>query len=198
VQNHWQLVLCNTSHNATSPWALDEQGRYWPGNDWDWRSQKYFGDYENDYYATFRNGDVLRGGMASDMRRVARDLLVAGSDFHGNWHYEEPGGVAVPDPCSGAPQERCLTLSGCTYDFGAGSCEGASMRAQGRRLRAWETARRLQAAAAAAALAGGAAAWPNISSNATVIAQVPLPSIYEYVTEVPSREHRYVAQHYLD
>jgi hypothetical protein len=49
-----QWVLCNgTTH--TSPWALDDYNRYWPGNDYDWRSMKYFGEFTNDYYATFED-----------------------------------------------------------------------------------------------------------------------------------------------
>jgi hypothetical protein len=180
--NKWipvpQYVLCNTTSNATSPWALDEKGQYWPGNDWDWRSQKYFGDYENDYYATFRRDDSLLDTLS--MYSLARNLLFAGSDFHGEWHYKESKATPAADPCFSFTQDRCLVTSGCLYDFGTKTCEAANMRTQRRRLQAWDAARRLQIAAADPM----SPTIPNISSSAKVLAEVLPANSYQYVTEV--------------
>ena len=86
-----QTVLCddNTELDSplaelTAPWAQSERDAYWVGNDWDWRSQKSFGDYPNDHYDTFQS-DLLHGG--AELLQLARDLLLTGSDFHTPFHY---------------------------------------------------------------------------------------------------------------
>jgi hypothetical protein len=92
-----QYVLCaggfandDSSENAnlTTPWAQSESSQYWPGNDWDWRSQKFLGDYTNAYYATERLVEELDSSLRS--RSVAEnEFRKEGSDFDGGAPYRE-------------------------------------------------------------------------------------------------------------
>ena len=54
--------------------ALDESNAYWLGNDWDWRSEKFLGDYPNLYFDTLVT-EVLHG--ASEAEMLARAALLA-------------------------------------------------------------------------------------------------------------------------
>ena len=88
-------ILCNDTRipsDAISPWAPKDINQYWPGNDWDWRSQKFLGDYPNHYYDTFVD-DALHGG--ADLLKLARDLLLTGSDFHSPFRYSPPAEPAA-------------------------------------------------------------------------------------------------------
>ena len=60
-----QYILCNgtnssTNSRFTSPWALENHERHWPGNDYDWRSKKnYGGAITNRYHATFTEDSMV-------------------------------------------------------------------------------------------------------------------------------------------
>ena len=204
VENWWSVrevyVLCTSAAAAdkTSPWALSEGDAYWAGNGWDWRSQKFLGDYPNDYYATFREESTL--GKAQRMH-LAKDLLRAGSDFHGDWHYRplaDSAGDAFVDFCATShavrlgetPEARCTAVAGCVYDATADTCEYAAAVTGRRRAQAWLAARRLQDATteteeAATEISPGTRDWTHkVGTSVTVLRPSSGPSHYAYVNEV--------------
>jgi hypothetical protein len=141
------------------PWQLSERDAYMVGNDWDWRSQKSFGEYPNDYYDTFV-GDASRG--AGGLLKLARDLLLTASDYHTPFSYATPNADYVGDRHY-SDNELLDSIAG-------------------RRLEAWSAAasvRRLQVDAAD----DGVAAAVN-ATNVTVLGEVEMPDLYEYITEV--------------
>jgi hypothetical protein len=82
-----QYVLCNGT-NFTSPWALENYDRHWPGNDWDWRSQKYFGGaITNEYFGTFEaDGRHVEGEAIN----LPRDFISGRADYHRPFSYRAP------------------------------------------------------------------------------------------------------------
>jgi hypothetical protein len=143
----------------THPWVLSERDAYMVGNDWDWRSQKSFGDYPNDYYDTFVGGAA---SGASDLLQLARDLLLTASDYHTPFSYDSPSADYVGDRHY-SDNELLDSVAG-------------------RRLQAWKDAasiRRLQVDAAAE----GAAIAPN-ATNVTELGQIEMPDLHHYITEV--------------
>ena len=201
MENRWSVkevyVLCSSepavAAGVTSPWKLDESDLYWAGNGWDWRSQKFLGNYPNDYYATFRESSTHTAARV----HLAEDLLRAGSDFHGDWHYRPLADEAdhpFVDFCAkshavrlGATSEaRCTAAAGCVYDAASDSCEHASVGSGRRRAQAWQAARRLQDAAATEEGGGGGLGttdWTHKVSTGVAVLE-PGPSHYAYVNEI--------------
>jgi hypothetical protein len=171
-------ILCNDTRvqPAKSPWAQEESDAYWPGNAWDWRSQKSFGEYPNDYYDTF-HGDLVHGG--EELLSLARDPMLIGSDFNVPFVYEAPSEDIVGE-------ERYV----------GSSVENAAGR---RRLEAWGAIERLHRGVASQQQAGHArrlqglggldglnAHLENVTTQVTEIgwAEVPGPHHHGYITEV--------------
>jgi hypothetical protein len=184
--------VTSTTYSAdfVSPWLQSERDAYMVGNDWDWRSQKSFGDYENDYYETFRS-DLLYGG--DELLRLARDLMLTGSDFNEPFVYSqqwEGGELWYPtdnalnlgaDAATLAAQSGDASASQAT----AGSTDNTTEVSGRRRLEAWGAARRLQGLEGLGDWAAESPWGEDVTSNVTVLAEVQaLPHLYQYVTEV--------------
>ena len=159
-----EWVLCNgTDH--TSPWALENYDRYWPGNDYDWRSMKYFGKFTNDYYATFRADSLHAEGEPINL---LRDFIEGGVEYHEPFSYEAPERLHANDGAYGNE-----------YWAWQGDQQGGALGR--RRAQAWGHARRLQLL-----LAGLPSMEPDtVEVNITNVTVIDVNvNEYEYITEV--------------